>query len=360
MKALITGITGQDGSYLAEFLLSKGYEVYGLIRRSSSITRERIDHLHGEFAGMESKLNLIYGDLGDSNSLRSALTKIQPNEVYNLAAQSHVKVSFEIPEYTVDVTGTGTVRLLDAIRDIDSNIKFYQASSSEMFGKVREVPQTETTPFSPRSPYAAAKVLSYWLTVNYRDGYDLYACNGILFNHESPRRGESFLTRKITLGVARILHGLQKCITLGNLEAKRDWGYAGDYVEAMWLMLQQETASDYVIATGVTRSVREFCERAFKYGGVEIEWSGSGLNEVGRVKEVFFHELKEVLQPGDVVVRVDPRFFRPTEVDQLIGDPTKAKEKLGWTPKVGFEKLVEMMVESDIKKAKRELSFSKV
>lgn len=353
-RALITGITGQDGSYLAELLLSKGYEVHGLIRRSSGITRERIDHLHEEFIGKESKLKLIYGDLGDSNSLRHAISKIEPDEVYNLAAQSHVKISFEIPEYTVDVTGTGTIRLLDAIKDINHAIKFYQASSSEMFGKVRETPQSEKTPFYPRSPYAAAKLLSYWLTVNYRESYDMYACNGILFNHESPRRGENFVTRKITLGVAKIVSGIEKVIYLGNLDAKRDWGFAGDYVIAMWLMLQQETAEDYVIATGIAKSVRDFCDHAFKIGGIKLEWRGSGVEEVGVVHQISDDKLNSFIKPGDVVVKIDSKFFRPAEVNLLMGNPARAKEKLGWTPKVEFEELVKKMVEADIKKVEKE------
>lgn len=352
-KALVTGITGQDGSYLAELLLSKGYEVHGLIRRNSVITRERIDHIHEEFIGKESKLRLIYGDLGDSNSLRSAISKVEPDEVYNLAAQSHVRISFEIPEYTVDVVGTGTIRLLDAIKDTNPSIKYYQASSSEMFGKVHEIPQSETTPFYPRSPYAAAKLLSYWLTINYRESYNIFACNGILFNHESPRRGENFVTRKISLGVARIVLGKQKTIFLGNLGAKRDWGFAPDYVEAMWLMLQQKTPHDYVIATGSTKTVREFCEYAFNHSGVQIEWHGSGIEETGVVSKILDNEVSAFLKPGDIIVQIDSKFFRPSEVDILVGDPSKAKEKLGWAPKIDFENLVKIMVDADIKKIER-------
>ncbi|MBF0274434.1 MAG: GDP-mannose 4,6-dehydratase [Nitrospinae bacterium] len=347
-KALITGITGQDGSYLAELLLAKGYDVFGLIRRNSTITRERIDHLHEEYIGKTSKLQLLYGDLGDSTSLRSVIAKVEPDEIYNLAAQSHVRVSFDIPEYTVDVTGTGTLRLLDAIKDLNTKIRFYQASSSEMYGLVQEVPQSEKTPFYPRSPYAAAKVMSYWLTVNYRESYDMYAGNGILFNHESPRRGENFVTRKVTLGAAKIRKGLLKILSLGNLDAKRDWGFAGDYVEAMYLMLQQPKADDYVIATGETYTVRRLCEESFKNAGIIIEWTGNAENEKGIIKEIIDKDVTSSLKKGDVIIDINPKFYRPTEVDLLIGDPSKAKEKLGWTPKVNFEGLVKMMVDSDI------------
>ncbi len=322
-KALITGITGQDGSYLAELLLEKGYEVHGIIRRSSSFNRGRIDPIYENphIPNSEQRsLHLVYGDLNDASSLNRIIRTIQPDEIYNLGAQSHVRVSFDVPEYTADVTGVGTVRLLEAIRESGLTPKFYQASSSEMYGKVHEVPQNETTPFYPRSPYGAAKVYSYWITVNYRESYNLFACNGILFNHESPRRGESFVTRKITKAAARIKLGLQQELYLGNLDAKRDWGYAKDYVEAMWLMLQQDEPDDYVISTGETHSVREFLEVAFDY--LKLDWKA--------------------------FIKIDPRFYRPTEVDLLLGDYSKAKAKLNWQPKVTFEQLVKMMIDSDM------------
>jgi GDPmannose 4,6-dehydratase len=315
--ALITGITGQDGSYLAELLLEKGYEVHGIMRRNSTFTTGRIEHIFDQ-------VELHYGDLADSSSLQHIVTKVQPDEVYNLAAQSHVKVSFDVPEYTADVTGTGTLRLLEAIRTAAPKAKFYQASSSEMFGKVLEVPQTEKTPFYPRSPYGAAKVYSYWITKNYRESYDMYACNGILFNHESPRRGETFVTRKITRAVAAIKLGKQDKLYLGNLDAKRDWGFAGDYVEAMWLMLQQDKADDYVVATNETHTVREFCEKAF--GHVGLNWED--------------------------YVEIDEKYNRPAEVDLLIGDPAHAKKQLKWEPKVTFEGLVKMMVDADLEDLK--------
>ncbi|MGE5613983.1 MAG: GDP-mannose 4,6-dehydratase [Bacillota bacterium] len=335
-KALITGITGQDGSYLAEFLLEKGYEVHGLVRRSSTDNTERIRHL----LDGSKKVFLHYGDMTDAISLCRLLYRIGPDEVYNLAAQSYVKASFDMPDFTADVNAIGTVRLLDSIREVNRDIKFYQASSSELFGKVREIPQNESTPFYPRSPYAASKLYAYWITVNYREAYGLFACNGILFNHESPRRGENFVTRKITLGIADILRGKQQHICLGNLDAKRDWGYAGDYVEAMWLILQQEEPGDYVVATGETHTVREFCELAFRNAGISLTWTGEGVNEKGVDKDT-----------GRELVKVSSEFFRPTEVDLLLGDPTKAKTKLGWSPKVSFEELVAMMVESDIRAA---------
>ncbi|HHW48207.1 MAG TPA: GDP-mannose 4,6-dehydratase [Clostridiaceae bacterium] len=335
-KALITGITGQDGSYLAEFLLEKGYEVHGLIRRSSTDNTERICHLLDE----PKKVTLHYGDMTDAGSLCRLLYRIEPTEVYNLAAQSHVKVSFDIPKFTSDVNALGTLMLLDSIREVNPDIKFYQASSSELFGKVREIPQNENTPFYPRSPYAVSKLYAYWITVNYRESYNLFACNGILFNHESPRRGKNFVTRKITTGIADILTGKSECIYLGNLEAKRDWGYAGDYVEAMWLILQQDKPDDYVVATGETHTVREFCELAFRYAGINLVWTGEGLNEKGVDKET-----------GRELVRVSKEFFRPAEVDLLLGDPTKAKNKLGWKPRVTFEELVAMMVKSDLQAA---------
>jgi len=336
-KALITGITGQDGSYLAELLLDKGYEVHGIIRRASTFNTKRIDHLYKDPHCPDVKLFLHYGDLTDSSNLNRLIEKIQPNEIYNLAAQSHVKVSFEVPEYTAEVVGLGTLRLLDAIKETGLKTRFYQASTSELYGKVQEIPQKETTPFYPRSPYAAAKLYAYWITVNYREAYNIFACNGILFNHESPRRGETFVTRKITMAVANIVKGKQNKLYLGNLDAKRDWGFAGDFVEAMWLMLQQDSPDDYVIATGETHSVREFCEKAFKYAGYDIKWKGSGINEKGIDSKT-----------GRVLIEVDPRYFRPTEVDLLIGDPTKAKKKLGWKPKVSFEELIEIMVKSDL------------
>lgn len=335
-KAFITGITGQDGSYLAEFLLEKGYEVHGLIRRSSTENTERIEHLIRE----PKKITLHYGDMTDAGSLTRLLYRIQPDEVYNLAAQSHVKISFDMPKFTADVNATGTLMLLESIREVNPEIKFYQASSSELFGKVREIPQNENTPFYPRSPYAVSKLYAYWITVNYRESYNLFACNGILFNHESPRRGKNFVTRKITTGIADILKGKIDCLYLGNLDAKRDWGYAGDYVEAIWLILQQDEPDDYVVATGETHTVREFCELAFRHVGINLAWQGEGLNETGVDKDT-----------GRVLVRVSSEFFRPAEVDLLLGDPTKAKTKLGWKPRVSFEGLVAMMVESDLQAA---------
>lgn len=327
-KALITGITGQDGSYLAELLLKKGYEVYGIIRRSSSFNTERLDHLYRDPHERDVRLKLIYGDLNDSSSLNKVLRDTQPDEIYNLGAQSHVRVSFDIPEYTGEITGLGTIRLLEAIRETGIQTKFYQASSSEMYGKVMEVPQNEETPFYPRSPYACAKVYAYWITKNYRESYGMYACNGVLFNHESERRGPTFVTRKITRAVARIKAGLQKKVYLGNLDAQRDWGYAPDYVEAMWLMMQQEEPDDFVIATGETHSVREFLEEAFRLVGLD-PWK---------------------------YVEIDPKYFRPAEVDLLIGDASKAKEKLGWQPKVTFRELVKIMVDADIAQLDRQLS----
>ena len=335
-RALITGITGQDGSYLAEQLLAKGYEVWGIVRRTSLLRRGRIDHLHRLSDAKGTKLHLVYGDLQDGSSLHRILEKSRPDEIYNLAAQSHVQVSFEIPEYTVDVDALGTVRILEAIRSLGLPSRYYQASSSEMFGRVLEVPQTENTPFYPRSPYAAAKVFSFHLTRNYREAYGLFAVNGILFNHESPRRGENFVTRKITLAAARIKHGLQDRLQLGNLDAKRDWGYAADFVDAMWRMLQVDEPSDYVVATGETHTVREFCDAAFTRVGLPLNWTGSGVDEQGMDPE------------GRVLVAVDPAYFRPTEVDLLIGDPIKAREQLQWTPSVTFHGLVELMVDADL------------
>ena len=330
-KALITGITGQDGSYLAELLLAKGYEVYGIIRRSSSFNTARIDSLYQDPHVPNVRLRLVYGDLNDASSLNRILRTIEPDEIYNLGAQSHVRVSFDIPEYTAEVTGVGTVRLLEAIRESGLSPKFYQASSSEMFGKVQDIPQRETTPFYPRSPYGAAKLYAHWITVNYREAYHLFACSGILFNHESPRRGETFVTRKITRAAARIKLGLQQDLYLGNLDAKRDWGYAGDYVEAMWLMLQQDQPDDYVIATGETHTVREFLEVAF--GHLNLDWKQH--------------------------VKIDPQYYRPTEVDLLIGDASKAKKQLQWEPRVRFKELATMMVDSDLEAERERLDGTK-
>lgn len=338
-KALITGITGQDGSYLAEFLLEKGYEVHGMIRRASTFNTKRIDHLFENPEIGNKKLFLHYGDLSDSSNINRLLEKIQPDEIYNLGAQSHVKVSFEVPEYTAQTDAVGTLRIFDAIKETGIKTKFYQASTSELFGGIPETaPQNEKTPFYPKSPYGAAKLYAYWITVNYRESYDLYAVNGILFNHESPRRGETFVTRKITRAVASIIAGKQEKLTLGNLDAKRDWGFAGDYVEAMWLMLQQEKPQDYVIATGETHTVREFTELAFKEVGIDIEWRGTGVDEKGYDKKT-----------GRVLVEVNPKYFRPAEVELLWGDPTKAEKELGWKRKVDFKGLVKMMVEADVK-----------
>jgi GDPmannose 4,6-dehydratase len=336
-KALITGITGQDGSYLAELLLSKGYEVHGVIRRSSSFNTQRIDAIYQDPHEPNRRLVLHYGDLNDASSLNRILRVVVPDEIYNLGAQSHVKVSFDTPEYTGEVTGLGSARLLEGIRELDIRPRIYQASSSEMFGKAAEVPQTEKTPFYPRSPYGVAKVYAYWLTVNYREAYGLFAVNGILFNHESPRRGETFVSRKITRAVGRIRHGLQERLYLGNLEAKRDWGYAKDYVEAMWLMLQQDEPEDYVIATGQTHTVRDFCTRAFERAGIELEWRGEGFTEKGFERGT-----------DRVLVEIDPRYLRPTEVELLLGDASKARTKLGWEPSTSFEELVDMMVDTDL------------
>ena len=355
-KALITGITGQDGAYLAEFLLSKGYEVHGIRRRSSIFNTDRIDHLYRDPHEEDVRLFLYYGDLTDSTNLIRIIQEVQPDEIYNLAAQSHVAVSFETPEYTANADALGTLRLLEAIRilGLADRVKFYQASTSELFGKVQEVPQTEKTPFYPRSPYAVAKLYSYWITVNYREAYGLFACNGILFNHESPIRGETFVTRKITRAVARMKLGLQKKLYLGNLNAKRDWGHAKDYVVAQWLILQQEEPDDYVIATGEQHSVREFCELAFKEVGVEIEWNGQGLDEVGVIRKVE-SPADFPLPEGSEIIHIDPGYFRPTEVDELLGDATKAKEKLKWSPKISFQELISEMVREDIKEAEKEL-----
>ncbi len=342
-RALITGITGQDGSYLAELLLGKGYEVHGVIRRSSSFNTERIDHLYEDPHVAGRRLVLHYGDLNDASSLNRILRTVEPHEIYNLGAQSHVKVSFDVPEYTGEVTALGAARILEAIREVGLRPRFYQASSSEMFGQVAASPQSETTPFHPRSPYGVAKLFAHWITVNYRESWGLFASCGILFNHESPRRGETFVTRKITRAAARIAQGLQHVLFLGKLEARRDWGFAGDYVEAMWRILQQEEPGDYVVATGETHSVREFCERAFSAVGLPLRWQGEGAEETG-VEE----------RTGAVRVRIDPRYFRPAEVDLLQGDARKARERLGWAPTVTFDGLVDLMVSADLQRARAE------
>ena len=343
-KALITGITGQDGSYLAELLLSKGYEVHGLIRKASTFNTSRIDHIYVDPHEKGARFFLHYGDLTDSGSLTNLIYDIQPDEIYHLGAQSHVRVSFELPEYTGEVTALGTIRILEAIRKSGIKTKFYQASSSEMFGE-SPPPQNENTPFRPRSPYAISKVYAFWVTVNYREAYKMFACNGILFNHESPRRGETFVTRKITRAIARILSGKQKKLYLGDLEARRDWGYAPEYVEAIWLMLQQEKPDDFVIGTGESHSVREFVNLAFDYAGIEIEWRGEGINEKGIVKSV---SDSSSISPGDTVIELDSRYFRPTEVYNLRADPSKAKKILGWESKVKFEELIKIMVDADM------------
>lgn len=346
-KALITGVTGQDGAYLAEFLLQKGYEVHGVKRRSSLFNTQRIDHLIQRIKMEKDKqFFLHYGDMTDASNLIYLVQKIQPDEIYNLAAQSHVKVSFEMPEYTAQADALGALRLLEAIRilGLTKKIKFYQASTSELYGRVQQVPQDELTPFYPRSPYSVSKLFAYWMTVNYRESYNIFACNGILFNHESPIRGETFVTRKITRGVARIAYGLQDVLYLGNLDAKRDWGYAKEYVEAMWLILQYYEPQDWVIATGKIHTVREFIERAFDYVGIKVEWQGSGIDEKGYDKKT-----------GKCLVEIDPRYFRPTEVDLLIGNAQKAEKLLGWKPKTTFEQLVDLMVEADLKETEKEL-----
>jgi len=352
-RALITGITGQDGAYLAEFLLAKGYEVHGIKRRSSSFNTERIDHLYQDPHETNRRLILHYGDLTDATNLIRILQQVQPDEVYNLGAQSHVAVSFETPEYTANADGIGTLRLLEAIRilGLEAKTRFYQASTSELYGKVMETPQTESTPFYPRSPYGVAKLYAYWITVNYREAYGLYACNGILFNHESPIRGETFVTRKITRALARIFLGLQDCLYLGNLNARRDWGHARDYVEMQWLMLQQPTPEDYVIATGVQHSVRDFVEKGAAELGIAIEWRGEGAGEHGVVSQAPAGSLAKA---GQRIVAIDPRYYRPAEVETLLGDPTKAREKLGWTPRIGFDALVREMMQADLALAKRD------
>lgn len=355
-KALITGVTGQDGAYLAEFLLSKGYDVHGIKRRTSLFNTDRLDHLFHDPHAEGVALTLHHGDLTDSSSLLRIIAQVQPDEIYNLAAQSHVAVSFEEPEYTANSDGIGTLRLLEAIRilGLSDKCRFYQASTSELYGLVQEVPQKETTPFYPRSPYAVAKLYAYWITVNYREAYGLYACNGILFNHESPIRGETFVTRKITRALARIVLGMQDCLYLGNMNALRDWGHAKDYVQMQWLMLQQEAPEDFVIASGVQHSVREFVAAAGAGLGVKVAWQGQGLEEIGVVESVEGVAAEAGLKPGTVIVRVDPRYFRPAEVETLWGDASKARAKLGWEPKISFEDLVAEMVQADYTLAKRE------
>ena len=344
MKALITGVTGQDGAYLAEFLLAKGYEVHGIMRRASGFNTQRVDHLYEDPHVENRRFVLHHGDLTDSSGLIQIVQKVQPDEIYNLGAQSHVKVSFDQPEYTADTDALGTLRLLEAIRitGLEKKTRFYQASTSELYGLVQEIPQRETTPFYPRSPYAVAKLYAYWITVNYREAYGIYACNGVLFNHESPLRGETFVTRKITRALSRIKVGLQGCLYLGNLDSERDWGHARDYVEMQWMMLQQETPKDYVIATGEQHSVRKFVEFAASFLDMNISWQGAGVDEKGYD------------QDGTLVVAVDPRYYRPTEVETLLGDPTRAKTELGWEPRIGFSELVQEMVEHDLKLAERD------
>ncbi len=355
-KALITGITGQDGAYLAEFLLGKDYEVHGIKRRASLFNTDRIDHLYQDPHVGDRKFILHHGDLTDSSSLIHIIGKVMPDEVYNLAAQSHVAVSFEEPEYTANSDALGTLRVLEAIRilGLTDKTRFYQASTSELFGKVQEIPQTEKTPFYPRSPYAVAKMYAYWIVVNYREAYNMYACNGILFNHESPIRGETFVTRKITRALARIYLGLQDCLYLGNLDAKRDWGHARDYVQMQWLMLQQEIPEDFVIATGEQHSVRDFVNAAAAEIGIVLRWEATGVDEIGIVAKVTTGTGMNGMKVGDTIVRVDPRYFRPTEVETLLGDPKKAKEKLGWVPKITFSELVSEMMRFDLVEARRD------
>lgn len=353
-KALITGITGQDGSYLAEFLLEKGYEVHGIKRRASSFNTERIDHIFEDPHKENPKLHLHYGDLTDTSNLTRILQEIQPDEVYNLGAQSHVAVSFESPEYTADVDAIGTLRMLEAIRflGLEKKTRFYQASTSELYGLVQEVPQKESTPFYPRSPYAVAKLYAYWITVNYRESYGMYACNGILFNHESPRRGETFVTRKITRGLSNISQGLEDCLYLGNMDALRDWGHAKDYVRMQWMMLQQDKPVDFVIATGHQISVREFVRMSAKELGLELEFQGEGVNEVAVVKSISGDNAPSI-KVGDIIVKVDPRYFRPAEVETLLGDPSKAKSLLGWEPEISVEEMCAEMIQSDLEVAKK-------
>ena len=356
-KALITGITGQDGAYLAEFLLKKGYEVHGIKRRSSLINTQRIDHLYQDPHVPDRNLHLHYGDLTDSTNLIRIIQEVQPDEIYNLAAMSHVAVSFEEPEYTANADGIGTLRILEAVRllDLTKKTKIYQASTSELYGLVQDVPQSETTPFYPRSPYAVAKLYAYWITVNYREAYKMFACNGILFNHESPQRGETFVTRKITRAIANIVLDQEECLYLGNLNSERDWGHAKDYIEGMWLILQHEKPEDFVLATGITTTIREFVRMAFAEVGVELGFKGEGVNEIGFVIKCFGEFQLEI---GRIVVKVDSKYFRPTEVDLLLGDPTKAMTKLGWNPKYNLTELVKEMVASDLFKLKKELNIN--
>jgi len=353
-KALITGITGQDGSYLAEFLLAKGYEVHGIKRRASSFNTQRVDHIYQDSHVENKNFVLHYGDLTDTSNLTRILQEVQPDEVYNLGAQSHVAVSFEVPEYTADVDGIGTLRLLEAIRllGMEKKTRFYQASTSELFGEVQEIPQKETTPFYPRSPYAAAKLYAYWITINYRESYGMFACNGILFNHESPRRGETFVTRKITRGLANIAQGLEKCLYMGNIDALRDWGHAKDYVRMQWMMLQQDNPEDFVIATGVQYSVRQFIQWSAKELGISLRFEGQGIEEKGIIAQID-GDKAPALEVGDVIVQIDPRYFRPTEVETLLGDPSKAKQKLGWTPEITVQEMCQEMVAEDLKEARR-------
>lgn len=359
-KALITGITGQDGSYLAEFLLGKGYEVHGIKRRASSFNTQRVDHIYQDPHVDNQSFILHYGDLTDSSNLTRILQEVQPDEVYNLGAQSHVAVSFESPEYTADVDAMGTLRLLEAIRllGLEKKTRFYQASTSELYGLVQEIPQKETTPFYPRSPYAVAKLYAYWITVNYRESYNMFACNGTLFNHESPRRGETFVTRKITRGLCNIAQGLESCLYMGNIDALRDWGHAKDYVRMMWLMLQQDIPEDYVIATGVQHSVRTFIEWAAAELGIKLRFEGTGVDEIGIVESVTGDKAPAV-KPGDILVRIDPRYFRPAEVETLLGDPTKAKRELGWAPEITVQEMCAEMVVEDLKVAKRHALLKK-
>lgn len=368
-KALITGVTGQDGSYLVELLLAKGYEVHGIKRRASTFNTERLDHLPEDHNLEGTNFKLHYGDLADSTNLNRIVSEVRPDEVYNLGAQSHVSVSFEIPDYTADVDAIGTLRLLEAIRSagLAKTTRFYQASTSELYGEVQEIPQTEKTPFHPRSPYAVAKMYAYWITVNYRESYGMYACNGILFNHESPRRGATFVTRKITRGIANIAYGLEDCLYLGNIDALRDWGHAKDYVRMQWMMLQQDVAEDFVIATGKQISVRDFIQMSAANVGIEIDFSGAGVEEIGTVAKVD-NELSPGVEVGDVIIRINPRYYRPAEVETLLGDPSKAKEKLGWVPEITVEEMCGEMVASDVDTARRhallashghEVSFTK-
>jgi GDPmannose 4,6-dehydratase len=354
-RALITGITGQDGSYLAEFLLEKGYEVHGIKRRASLFNTQRVDHIYEDPHVENSRFRLHYGDLTDSSNLTRILSEVKPDEVYNLGAQSHVAVSFEAPEYTADVDALGTLRILESIRflGMEKTTRFYQASTSELYGLVQETPQTETTPFHPRSPYGVAKLYAYWITVNYREAYGMYACNGILFNHESPRRGETFVTRKITRGIANIAQGLDSCLFLGNMDSLRDWGHAKDYVRMQWMMLQQEHPDDFVIATGKQISVRDFVRMSAAEAGITLAFSGSGTDEIATVSAIIDPSKAPALKPGDVIVKVDPRYFRPAEVETLLGDPSKAKAKLGWTPEITVEEMCAEMIASDLNTARQ-------